>query len=325
MWREVLRIFPRLDAAATRIMENTLNRRFANVARRFGQGLQKVVRFTALGAGLAIVTRLLNPLQAMEERIRNMLGQAEDLNELADRFNTTPGQLRRLQAIGEALGVRPERLNELMSRYAEAIENARLELTDPNAQKSNATRILKEFVDEKDLAEGFFKFLQSLRAQGESSGIETRQRTEREIFGSVQHGAARRLIEADFASEFDRAGIPTAGRLNQAIEKMAALAELDNRRRAGREANELISTAGRMNEKMIEDIARAEQRRIERENQQLESFKDLKRASEGIDEIIAMFTELMKLLTRGVGMLGELVPVIKNSRLIRGIFGTGGN
>lgn len=322
MWREVLRIFPRLDAATTRLMENTLSRRFMRVARRFGQGLKQVVSGTILGMSVAILARLLNPLKEIEDRIKGLLGQGSDARELADRFNTSAGTIRRIHAVGQSLGVNPERLNDMMSRYAEAIETAREELADPNKEKSESTRILRQFVDEKDLAEGFFTFLQSLRAQGETQGLDTRRKTERAIFGSAQYGASRRLIEADFENEFRRAGIPGAERLDKALNKLANLQDLENRHAAGRGVRELIGGAANVNEKMINDMARAEEMRIERENKQLSAFDDLKKASNGIQELMNGMNEIMKLLTRGLGMLGELLKKLSESRLLK-FFGGG--
>lgn len=324
MWREVLRIFPRLDPATTRQMEQTLTRRFMNVSKKFGRGLLQVVKGSILGISVTLLAKLLNPLQEVEDRIKALLGQGDDARELADRFNSTPGTVRRIQAVGQSLGVTPERLNDLMTKYAEAVETAREELADPNKEKSESTKVIREFTNEKDMAEGFFKFLQSLNAQGKAQGIDARQKTERAIFGQTQFGAARRLIEADFEGEFKRAGIPGAEKLDKALTKLAQLQDLQNQRAAGREANELIGASSLTNKKMIEDMARAEELRIERENKNLAAFDDLKKASNGIQEIMNGINELVKLMTKGLGLLGELLKKLSESRLFRGIFG-GGN
>lgn len=321
MWREILKIIPRLDAAATRVMESTLNKRFRRVAKTFARGLNGALKGTVLGFGVAMLAKLLNPLKEVEERISTLLGQGSDTRDLADRFRTSSGNIARLQAVGASVGVTPEKLNEMMTAYANAIETARDELTDPNKDKSDSTKVLRQFVDEKDMAEGFFKFLQSLKAQGETQGIDAREKTERTIFGERQFGASRRLIEADFPGAFERAGIPGTERLGKSIDKLAGLQDLQNQKAAGRGAREIVGGADRMNRKMIEDMARSEELRITRENKNLEAFDDLKKASEGVQEIILMFNSVIKLLTQGLGYLGELIGILKNSRLLKGIGG----
>jgi hypothetical protein len=298
-------------------MEMTLTRRFANVARKFGRGLLQVTKGSILGVSVALLAKLLNPLKEVEERIKSLLEQGTDARDLAEKFNTSTGNIGRLQAVGKSLGLTPEKLNEMMSRYADAIETAREELADPNKDKSDQTKVLRQFVDEKDLAEGFFKFLQSLKAQGQAQGMEARQKTEKTIFGERQIGGARRLIDADYPTQFQNASIPGADRLDKALNKLASLQDLDNQRAGGRGARDVISGAAGMNRKMIEDMAKAEELRIERENKNLAAFDDLKKASNGIQEIMNGLNEVMKLLTKGIGMFGELLKKISESRLFK--------
>ncbi len=166
MFSEILRIKPILDKAATAAMEAGLHKRFARVAGRFGAGLKNVIKGSIIGISLGLLAKILNPLQAIEDKIKDLMGQGTDLRDMASRFNTSTGNIQRLQSIGQSLGVKPEELRDMMTKYAQAVEKARIELLDPSTEMSSASRAVAQFVDMQDMAESFFAFTQSLKKFG---------------------------------------------------------------------------------------------------------------------------------------------------------------
>lgn len=369
MFTEILRIKPVLDKGTAAQMENNLSSRFRRITMRFGQGLRMAIKGSILGITIGLLARLLNPLEKMEEKIKNLLALGKDTSELADEFGTTPGKLRQLQDVAGSIGVSPEQLKDMMTKYASAIEKAREELSDPTAQISGSTQAVRNFVDEKDTAEGFLKFLQSLKARGEGtgsdvffgekeqrkameraakgevlteserarlteqgllkrrSGLETRQAIEKEVFGEAQKGSSRRLIEADFPTEFRKAGAPSESQLNESFQKVNQLADKDRQLRIQRDTQDFINQSKAVNQKMIQDMADAEKARLDRETREFQSYDDLKRAATGIEDLKVGFEKIQQLLARALGYLGDTVDFLmnfKNSRLYR-MFGGGGN
>ncbi len=201
MFNEILRIKPVLDSGSAKAMEQSLSKRFANVAHRFRSGLLSVIKGTALGISLGLINRLLNPIEALEERIKSLLGQGTDIRDLAERFNTQPGNIKRLQDFGSSVGVAPDKLQDLMLKYAQAVETARKELADPFQQRSEATAAFGVKRPEdlpKDLAEGFFTFLQQLRKEGQGQGRDV-------FFGDNEKlKAQQRAINGETLSQEDR-------------------------------------------------------------------------------------------------------------------------
>src|SRR5690606_21888544 len=116
---------------ATAQMERSLNSRFTRVANRFRRGLLRALRGSILGVGIGMITRLIQPLAALEERVKKLMGEGEELSDLAERMGAKPGQLKQLQLAGQALGMSPEKFNEMLTAYAEAVEEAKKEITDP--------------------------------------------------------------------------------------------------------------------------------------------------------------------------------------------------
>jgi hypothetical protein len=170
VFNEILRIKPVLDDASAKQMEQSLSSRFARVAGRFGQGLKSVIKGSFLGISLGLISRLLNPIEALEDKIKKLLGEGTDVRDLADRLGSSPGQVRQLQDVAQSLGVAPDQFKDLIVKYAEAIEKGREELANPFTEKSGSTLAVRNFVGEKDLAKSFQDFLTSLRASGQGTG-----------------------------------------------------------------------------------------------------------------------------------------------------------
>lgn len=368
MFNEILRIKPVLDDATTKQMEQGLSQRFARVASRFGQGLRAVIKGSFLGITLGLISKLLNPIEALEDKIKKLLGEGTDVRDLSDRLGSTPGQVRQLQDVAQTLGVTPEHFKDMIVKYAQAIEKGREELQNPFEQPSGATLAVKQFVGEKDIAKSFTDFLTSLKASGEGSGtdlalserakriyadaamkgqkvdqsvrddlvskgevrartgLETRQAFEKEVFGEAQTGAARKLIEANVPEVAKGIKEPSIDKLNQAVDKAASLADQKRALDVQNQTSDFIAATNKLNGKMIQDMAKADQLQAERDTKQLDSFTDLKKASIAIEQVQALLVEGSTTVSKGIGYLADManfVGNLKNSRMFRGIFGKG--
>ena len=315
MFTEILRIKPKLSEADARTMENRLSSRFGRIAKRFGSGLKAAMKGTLVGLSLGLLAKLLDPLKEMEDRIKALLKLGEDTSEQADRFGTTSGKLRRLQDVSKIIGVDPDRLSELMNKYAEAIEKGRAELLDPDPEKekSASTKVLGNFLNDKDIAQSFYEFLNSLK----NADPATRRTAEMEVLGGGQTGAARKLIEADFAKEFARLGGPDSDKLGSALDKLAAL---EDRRRLAEtklEQQNIVQTSGKVNNGIVDKFSAAAKRDQVQELKDLSNIERLQKAQEGIDELAKLLTWILDFARMGVGYLGDLVKFLKESKALK--------
>lgn len=362
MFTEVLKIVPRIDRAALAVMESTLTKRFVRVAGRFGKGLEKVMKGNLLFLSLGFVSQLLNPLEKVHDRIKELLGEGFDIGELADRFQTSPGTIKRMQAFGQSLGLSPERLNEMMGKFAEAIEKAREEIANPYIEPSKATVALGEFVNEKDMGKAFFQFIRSLQAQGQSTGVleidkrtglpapaedrarlqreglldrltgsDIREAIEKEIFGEVQRGAARRFIESDFMKDLERIGlrggdfenpnridwyspegspigVGTKNDLDNALDILLKRAEQQRVLRAKNELDDFVISSQLITENVVKGMEDADMRDRIAMIKQLDNAETLQRASKNLEEITKLLTTLSNKVLEGVGYLSTFVP-----------------
>lgn len=210
MFTEILRIKPVLDSASASQMENNLGGRFRRVTTRFGQGLKMAIKGSLLGISLGLLARFLNPLEKMEEKIRKLLDEAKAQKDSAEDFGTSPGKLRAIQDVAGSIGVTPDTLKEMMGKYAGAIEKAREELQDPTAKLSEGTQALRQFIGEKDMAESFLQFVQSLKTQGNSGKGFDRFFGERE-----NRRALERQRSGEKLSDEERASLKGKGLLKE--------------------------------------------------------------------------------------------------------------
>jgi hypothetical protein len=369
VFTEILKIKPVLDTAATAQMEQSLSARFSRVAQRFGQGLRSVIKGSFIGISLGLISRLLNPIEALEDKIKKLIGEGTDIRDLADRFNTSPGKLKQLQDVAQTLGVNPEQFKDMITKYAQAIEKGREELQNPFVQPSSTTLAVKQFVGEKDIAKSFTEFLMSLKASGigagtdlplseraikrfndlaikgeklsdaerqdflskgeirKRTGMETRQAFEKEVFGEAQTGPARRLIEANVPEVAKRVHEPTVDKLNEAVDKAAKLADQKRALDVQNQTSDFVNATNKMTGKMVTDMAAAEKLQMDRETKQLDSYDDLRKAANGLEEVKGLLIQVSNIATKGLGYLGEFstfIQGLKNSRMFRGLFGSSG-
>lgn len=342
MFTEILKIIPRLDRAALAVMESQLTKRFMRVATRFGKGMEKVMKGNLLFLSLGFITQLLNPLEKIHDKIKDMLGQGSDLDEIAAKFDTTPGAIKRLESVAESIGLAPDRLRDMMSKYADAVEAARKELADPTAQKSDATRAVSEYVNDKDMAQSFFKFLQGLRAQGQRGTIEEsavagmslerarqegairtvtgekqRERSEEAVFGEATYGAARRFIDADFQKAFERIGVrledfhSSGSALDKTLQNLIVQADRQRATQTKNELNDFTLTGSKITPKVIDDMEAAAERERKRDRSQFDSIAELQKATKNIDEIKVVLQDLQQKAIEGLGFVSGFIPEIR--------------
>lgn len=317
MFQEVLRIKPVLEPASAKRMETSLSQRFNRVAKRFSTGLKAVVSGTALGIGLNILAKILNPIQELEERMNALLGKGKSTLDLADRFGTSAGKLMRLQTVGERLGVDPSDLQSMMQKYAEAIETGREELTKPLKDQSEATRILsQDFLDQKDMAESFFKFIQSLRNVTDQN---ERARIEKEVLGERLYGYKRRFTDADFEKELR--SVPSAQEFNMATGKAVMTDEDVRIQRVNREAQQYLKEAGTLGPGTVNAIGALEQARTNKEIKDFAKFNTMATTARGVEEAMNALKTPLAELQVGIAKLVVFIEKLSQSRWFRNVVG----
>lgn len=163
MFSTILKIIPVIDPARAKAVEQTLSKRFGQIARTFGEGLKAAMKASFLGLSLGLLNKLLNPLNETADKIKELLKQGQDVGELSQKYGTTPGALRQSEAIAQSVGLAPDKFREMLEKFSDALETAEKELADKFAPRSEATRAVQDFVGRGDKLAAFNDFLTSLQ------------------------------------------------------------------------------------------------------------------------------------------------------------------
>lgn len=310
MFTEILKLTPRMDRTALARMVNDLNRRFGAVAKRFGRGLRSALRmapiFAIAGAALA---KFLNPLEKAEEILNRLLEKSDDVVTDAEELGTTPGALRRLQGVAQSKGVDNATLKQLLLRFQSA-----LAAEQEAAKRGEDAGTLRNFVDEKDTANAFFRFIQSLQKLDKSAQVSFQD----EIFGGKIRGRATELFnapEADLAEFLKK--LPDADKLGDALIKAAKLTDKRDELASIRDAEDDIAKSAIVNESMIETIDQVRRQEQKREREQLSRLNSLADVSKSMGELSGKFDSF------STELMSSWLPMIVNGlNLLPGIFNT---
>lgn len=298
----ILKIIPRIDNAKAKQMETSLSKRFQRASSSLSKGFKGLLAGNVLGIALSQIVKLLNPLKEIEERMNRILGIGQDANDLASRFNTSPGEIFRLQQIGKSAGLSSEDLTTLLTQFSDAVKEARRQGA-AGEELSPASRSVSQFVGIENQAEAFAEFIQSLRAADPA----LRSRVEQNVFGAEQFGASQRFINTDFAQRFAEIGGPNAQALNTRFDKLAKLAQQQRVASVRNETIDLTQSADRIDSDLLAQIERRNASVEQNQRDQLLRADSIVEASNNLQFLVQLGTRATEDATKILGQVSRLV------------------
>lgn len=320
MFTEILKIKPQLDSSDLSKMERQMNSRFGKVAKKFGGGLMSVLKGGGIaGLALGFLDKLLNPLKETTEAMERILGMSDDVVTNAKQFGTSAGRLFKLVKLAQATGLDQDNLFQLITKFQTAVAEAK---ADPTKQTS-----VRNFTNQEDSAAGFFEFIQALQKMDKSQQLLVQQ----EVFGEKQILKMADFLQTDFLSLNKRLGLKTGDQYTAPLNKLGDLNDLSDELKASREARDIFTKAGVINEGMIRSRDRAEQIALNQENARLRSYENLQAISDTTTKIMGLVEQGMSMIgkfinfvTPAINKIVDSLSKLQNSRVFRGIFGGSG-
>lgn len=296
MFSEILKIIPKLDNKDLEAMQKQLQGRFTKIAKSFGKGIKNL--FTSgglLGAAIALVDKILNPLKEVQEAIDRSLKTSDDIATNARQFETTTGKLFKLIQIGKATGLEQEGLFTLLTKFQGAVAQAR---NNPNDESVSAVR---NFVDQKDTTEGFFNFIQSLQKMTKDQQV----LVQTQIFGEKQILKMADFLQSDFPKLFKETRLDqvSSDTFGKSIDKQANLNDLADVLTVRRENTDVIAKGKTITEGMIMARDNSERIALQKENERIKSYNDLATIND-------TSMKIMGLVETGVAQLGKLISTL---------------
>jgi hypothetical protein len=155
-----IQVNPQVSASDGQKMENELNKRFANVAKKFGTHLKNSLTTSlkvGAGAGLAGIIGMVatNPFEKVKEDLKNTLAISDDLMTRAQQFGVSTAKMTQLVAIAHSVGLD---VDLALQNFASKLQEAR----DYKAGDKTKSKTLENFVNKKDIIENFYDFIKSV-------------------------------------------------------------------------------------------------------------------------------------------------------------------
>ncbi len=279
------------------------------MAKRFGSGLKNAI----LGGGaLGLIEKLLNPLKEASEHLDSVFERAKDLTDQAKQFGTSTGTLLKLQTIGKASGISPEEMSGLLVKFQGALVQARANPGEPSA--------VSQFVNEKDTADAFFKFLQGLKkAGGTNADLATS-----EVFGERKVLSLSKLLGGDLEGKLAATKGLNTNSATASIANAVSKGDFEAQQKAIIDANGFITQAGNVTQAVSDARVRAEQEKVNRETYQLKHINSLQAIDEKVNQMQDLVTKLLALIGDKVVPLIEKISTyigaVSRNPLFRGVF-----
>lgn len=289
MFKEILQVIPKLDSSALNKMTQTLGSRFAKISKGFGKGLLGAIKGGGiLGLATAAIDKLLNPLKETQDAIERTLTQADDVVTNAEQFGSTPGELFKLQKLAQAQGLDASGLDQLILKFQGAVAEASADPTKKTA--------VREFAKDTNTVQSFYQFIQALNKMDRNQQLLVQQ----EIFGEKQTLKMADFLRADFQKLNLQLGTKDAAAYTPGLEKLGALADLNDALKAKREIEDTMKKSTIINSGMVTSRDAAEKLDLQKENQAIANYKNLQSISDTT-------TKMMTLLQEATFKLGEFI------------------
>lgn len=310
MYEEVLQIKARLDQLEARKMESDLNKRFKRISKGFGNGLKTAITGGAIGAlAGSLIAKVLNPLKETEETINKILGSAASVKDQADQYESSSGNVFKLQQLAKAKGVDEQQLGTLLTKFQVALAEARefqslsKEKQEEKGPLEGASAIVQNFTDEKDVAEAFYQFQKALRLQTKDA----QTMIIKDLFGEKTIGKTFSFLNEDLDALSKQIGARGGDYYTKFIESVDKKSNLQSVLESRRNLDYLPKQASGITEKMIYDMDRSQRVELDKQIDNLAMFDKLKQAQVDINEIKNKFE-------KGYNMLvSEVIPKAADS------------
>lgn len=211
-----IQIQPQINSSDAKKMEEDLNKRFTDVAKKFGSHLGGAIKSVAK-AGLATIsagiasTVLSNPFDKINEDINLLLEKFDNTATRAGEFGVSSGKFYRAESIAASAGVKDFEM--IIGRFSSALESARTREDD----------YLKNFLGAKDIIDAFYSFSNTLRQMPETE----RNAAVDKVFGGKMGLRIAELLQTDLAKRSKQIfGKTSDKKLTDQIDYIASLEDI---------------------------------------------------------------------------------------------------
>jgi hypothetical protein len=268
-----IQIQPQIGASDAQKMESDLNRRFANVAKKFGTHLKNTVKTSlktaaiatgAAGAGLVASAVFGNPIEKINEDLNKTVMTADELATRADQLGINLAKFAEFGTIAQSMQIDPVLA---LQQFQTALQDSADFLAGDETKKDYLINFLKD----GDLLDSFYAYMREMRKLG---GKE-RGREMSKIFGDRLQSRIAELAQVDLGQrrkEIYSKGI-TPEIYGSAVSQLAEKEDLQSKLKAKRDIDELIQKNRAITTGTIKAQDQYLRSKLGRETQQLSQYE----------------------------------------------------
>lgn len=312
-----IQIQPQIGASDALKMEQDLNRRFSNVAKKFGSHMGSALKSVGKAGAIGIIGGIAgilatNPFEQINENLNNITAKADDIATRANQFGVTTAKFAELQSVAKSVGLDS---TMALQQFQDMLQEAKL-FKAGDATKNNA---LVNFLNEKDLIDAFYAFSKSMsNLSGEKRSIEVSK-----IFGNKLESRISEFLQIpdlEARKRQTRSKGVTPQAVGKGIDKLAAMEDIQALNRAKLENDLFLKGARAISNGTMNAQAQQERQKMLREVSQLSQFEIFanlattqERMATSIDGIRADVTALLlPLLQRIVDGIETIVGWLRD-------------
>jgi hypothetical protein len=280
----IIQIQPQVSPADGQKMENDLNKRFGNIANKFGSHLRNTINTSlkasaVLSAGLmAGVTAALltNPFEKINEDLNATLDRFDDIAVRGAEFGVSSGKYFQAQTVAKSLGV--EDFSMILARYNSKLDAARVKTPGGKPEDD----YLKNFTKDKDILASFSAFSETLR----NMKPEDRNFAVEQVFGTKLGLRLAEVLQTNLGQRRQQIfGNQTSGQLNSPIEHISNMEDIQKLNRARQDVSELWQKSQAINPGVIAAQNQVEKARMAKDVMQLSQYEVFAKLSESQAQI----------------------------------------
>lgn len=316
MFSEILKINPKIDTGDLNKMETSLTSRFGKIAKKFGSGIKSALSLGGFaGIALVLIDKILNPLKEIQEQIDKTLHKADDISVQAKQFNTTSGNLFKLQTLAQARGLGPEELGLLLEKFQTASAQA---LADPSKQTAVRNFAFKG----QDNAEAFFQFIQAMQKLPKEQQV----LAQGEIFGEKQILRAAEFLNTPNLGGLAKKVAPApSDSYTKKIDRVAELSDVDKIQKAQLSVKDFIETSDKLKDSQITGINLSQGIQEARGRNHIDNFSKVKTVDDAVNTITEILQQMLSGVTGSTKALENIsveLGRIPGAKLLRGVLPT---
>lgn len=299
-----ININPQVSASDGQRMENELNSRFANVAKKFGTHLKNSLRTSlkiGAGAGVAgLLATLVNPIEKINEDLNSTLDKADEIATRAQQFGVSTEQMFKLTTLAGSVGTD---ITLALQNFATAMQEAK----EFKAGDKTKSPILANYVG-KDIASSFMDFLKT------SNKLPAEQRNAfiGKVYGDKMQIKLAELTQQDIEKRLkqleNKFGFKKTAK---AIDRLAGLEDVQKIKQQQRLGEEFVRKSAVINKGTIQTQDQMDRAKLNREVQMLSEFEIYARQAVLQEQILGSLDKLRAhVIDAGYPMLEKGVQIL---------------